>query len=83
MASVVNLKPEGMSSPLYGIAAKKVLIIDDQKSARLIMEGVIRCIDPYIRTYTHASPLEAIEWARHNTPDLILDRKSTRLNSSH
>ena len=72
MASVVNLKPEGMSSPLYGIAAKKVLIIDDQKSARLIMEGVIRCIDPYIRTYTHASPLEAIEWARHNTPDLIL-----------
>ncbi len=72
MASVVNLKSEGTSSPLYGIATKKVLVIDDQKSARLIMEGVVRCIDPYIKANTYASPLEAIEWARNNVPDLIL-----------
>jgi len=72
MASVVNLKSEGTSSPLYGIATKKVLVIDDQKSARLIMEGVVRCIDPYIKTNAYASPLEAIEWARNNAPDLIL-----------
>ena len=72
MASVVNLKSEGTSSPLYGIATKKVLVIDDQKSARLIMEGVVRCIDPYIKANTFASPLEAIEWARQNVPDLIL-----------
>jgi len=72
MASVVNLKSEGTSSPLYGIATKKVLVIDDQKSARLIMEGVVRCIDPYIKANTYASPLEAIEWARQNVPDLIL-----------
>jgi len=72
MASVVNLKSEGTSSPLYGIATKKALVIDDQKSARLIMEGVVRCIDPYIKANTFASPLEAIEWARNNVPDLIL-----------
>lgn len=72
MASVVNLKSDGTSSPLYGIATKKVLVIDDQKSARLIMEGVVRCIDPYIKANAYASPLEAIEWARHNAPDLIL-----------
>lgn len=72
MASVVNLKSEGTSSPLYGIATKKVLVIDDQKSARLIMEGVVRCIDPYIKASAYASPLEAIEWARNNVPDLIL-----------
>lgn len=72
MASVINLKSEGTSSPLYGIATKKVLVIDDQKSARLIMEGVVRCIDPYIKANAFASPLEAIEWARNNAPDLIL-----------
>jgi two-component system response regulator RpfG len=72
MASVVNLKSEGTSNALYGIATKKVLVIDDQKSARLIMEGVVRCIDPYIKANAFASPLEAIEWARNNVPDLIL-----------
>lgn len=72
MGSVIQLKSEGTGNPLHGIGTRKVLVIDDQKNARLIMEGVVRCIDPYIETSAHASPLEAIEWARHNVPDLIL-----------
>jgi two-component system response regulator RpfG len=72
MPNVVNLNTEGANSPLFAIASKKVLVIDDQKSARLIMEGVIRCIDPYIEVKPFSNPLEAIEWARANAPDLIL-----------
>jgi CheY-like chemotaxis protein len=72
MPKIVNLNTEGASSTLFAIATKKVLVIDDQKSARLIMEGVIRCIDPYIEVKPFSNPLEAIEWARANSPDLIL-----------
>lgn len=72
MPNVVNLNPESASSSLFAIATKKVLVIDDQKSARVIMEGVIRCIDPYIEVKPFANPLEAVEWARTNAPDLVL-----------
>jgi two-component system response regulator RpfG len=72
MPNVVNLNTESVSSSLFAIASKKVLVIDDQKSARVIMEGVIRCIDPYIEVKPFSNPLEAIEWARANLPDLIL-----------
>lgn len=72
MPNVVNLNTEGASSTLFAIASKKVLVIDDQRSARVIMEGVIRCVDPYIEVKPFSNPLEAIEWARANLPDLIL-----------
>lgn len=72
MSTIVKLNSEGSDNSLFAIDTKKVLVIDDQKSARLILEGVIRCIDPYIKVTAFASPLEAIEWARANVPDLIL-----------
>ena len=72
MATVVNLNAEGASAGILAIATKKVLVIDDQRNARVILEGVIRCVDPYIDVKPFASPLEAIEWARVNSPDLIL-----------
>ena len=42
MASVVNLKSEGTSSPLYGIATKKVLVIDDSNTIRRSAEIFLR-----------------------------------------
>jgi len=72
MKTVVSLKAEGPAGGMIAIATKKVLVIDDQRNARVILEGVIRCVDPYIEVKAFASPLEAIEWARANTPDLVL-----------
>ena len=72
MSTVVNLNSESGGNSIFAIDTKKVLVIDDQKSARLILEGVVRCIDPYIKVTAFASPLQAIEWARGNVPDLIL-----------
>jgi hypothetical protein len=42
MATVVNLNAEGASNGLYAIDTKRVPVIDDQRSARVILEGVIR-----------------------------------------
>lgn len=72
MNTVISLKTDGTAGGMIAIATKKVLVIDDQRNARLILEGVIRCVDPYIEVRAFASPLEAIEWARANTPDLVL-----------
>src|SRR6185503_7836848 len=72
MATVVSLNTEGSSTSMLALATKKVLVIDDQKNARVILEGVVRCVDPYIEVKAFASPLEAIEWARTNTFDLVL-----------
>ena len=72
MTTVVNLTMEGATSPLIAIATRKVLVIDDQRNARVILEGVVKCIDPYIEVKAFGNPLEAIEWARANTPDLVL-----------
>ena len=70
--NVINLRAEWAHTAPLAIATKKVLIIDDQRNARVILEGVIRCIDTGIDVKTFASPLEAIEWARGNVPDLVL-----------
>lgn len=72
MSTIVTLNSEGPGNNLFAIDTKTVLVIDDQKSARMILEGVVRCIDPYIKVKAFASPLEAIECARGETPDLVL-----------
>ena len=70
--NVISLRAEWAHSAPLTDATKKVLVIDDQRNARVILEGVIHCIDPGIDVNAFASPLEAIEWARGNVPDLVL-----------
>ena len=72
MATVVNLRAEWANRAALAIGTKQVLIIDDQRSARVILECIIRNIDRHIDVKMFASPLEAIEWASTNVPDLIL-----------
>ena len=72
MATVVNLRDEWANRAALAVATKQVLIIDDQKSAQVILECIIRNIDTHIDVKKFTSPLEAIEWARGNIPDLIL-----------
>ncbi len=72
MATVVKLRTEWANRVASGIATKRVLIIDDQRTARVILEAIIRSIDTHIDVKLFASPLEAIEWARANVLDLVL-----------
>ncbi len=72
MATIVNLRTEWANRAAFGIATIRVLIIDDQRTAQVILEAIIRSIDRLIDVKLFASPLEAIEWARVNVPDLVL-----------
>lgn len=72
MPNVVHMRNEWAGRAMSAIATKQVLVIDDQKSARVILDGIIRSIDRHIGVQMFASPLEAIEWTRSHVPDLVL-----------
>ena len=72
MSAVVNLRPDWAGGERFAIATRRVLIIDDQSTARIILERIVLSIDANIDVKAFASPLEAIEWARANVLDLVL-----------
>ena len=49
-----------------------VLIIDDQHISRMILEQLIRSLDPDITAVSFEDPGRALEWAKHNPVDLVL-----------
>ncbi len=58
-----------------------VLVIDDQSTGRVILEEIIRGVDPSIQVQTFADPLAAIEWAKTHPVDLVLtDYKMPQLD---
>ncbi len=72
MPQVLNLRPEWAGGDRISYAAAHVLVIDDQTTARVILDHLIRSIDSAIEVHSFASPLDAIEWARERAPDLVL-----------
>jgi two-component system, response regulator RpfG len=49
-----------------------VVIIDDQSTGRVILEEIMRSIDPGLRIQSFADPRVALEWAKARPVDLIL-----------
>ena len=49
-----------------------VAIIDDEFTSRVILDKIVHSIQGNIVTHTFPSPLQALEWAQWNQPDLIL-----------
>jgi len=49
-----------------------VVIIDDQETARVALDEMIRGIDPDITTSLFASGIDALAWLEHNEPDLVI-----------
>jgi two-component system response regulator RpfG len=72
MSQVLNLRPEWAGGHRVSCAPAHVLVIDDQTTARLLLDRLIRSIDAAIEVHSFASPLDAIEWARERAPDLVL-----------
>lgn len=72
MSQVLNLRPEWAGGARISCAPAHVLVIDDQATARLLLERLIGSIDPNIEVHSFASPLDAIECARERAPDLVL-----------
>ena len=58
-----------------------VLVIDDQSTGRVILEEIVRGVDPSVQVQTFADPLAAIEWAKTHPVDLVLtDYKMPQLD---
>lgn len=49
-----------------------VVIVDDQTTGRIILSEIIRSIDSKPEVVSFSRPEEALEFVRHNEPDLIL-----------
>ena len=66
---------------LYTSPPRKILIVDDEKEIRDLVRETIM-IDNF-EILEAGTGDRAYEIIQKITPDLIIDRKSTRLNSSH
>ncbi len=49
-----------------------ILIVDDQSTSRIILEGLVATVEAGIRTVSFGDPLQALAWCAENTPDLVL-----------
>lgn len=49
-----------------------VLITDDQFISRMILEELIHSVDQNLDVVSFADPIESLEWAKNNAPDLII-----------
>lgn len=50
----------------------RVLIVDDQRTSRMILEQLIRSLGEALEPVSFDDPVLALEWAKNNPPDLVL-----------
>jgi two-component system response regulator RpfG len=70
----VNTSPSGESQPpaREDWESGFVMIVDDRGTARSLLEGLARSIEPGLRVESFAEPQAALERAAQHTPDLII-----------
>jgi two-component system response regulator RpfG len=57
---------------VLGLQGVSVVIVDDQETARIALDEMIRGIDPSISTFLFAGGLEALGWLDQHEADLIV-----------
>ncbi len=57
---------------VLGLQGSSVAIVDDQETARVALDQMIRGIDPGISTFLFAGGAEALAWLDEHEPDLII-----------
>ena len=72
-----SLPSSGVSAPrasvhVLGLQDASVVIIDDQETARIALDEMIRGIDPKISTSLFSGGAEALAWLEHHEPDLVI-----------
>ena len=50
----------------------RVVIVDDRSTARSLLEGLARTLEPGITVESYADPLDALAQMQHTTPDLVI-----------
>lgn len=64
----------GVETPVHilGLKGATVVIVDDQETARLALDVMIRGIDPGISTRLFSGGAEALAWLEDQEPDLVI-----------
>src|SRR5689334_20949983 len=57
---------------VLGLQGGSVVIVDDQETARLALDQMVRGIDPGITTVLFSNATETLDWLSHHEPDLII-----------
>ena len=57
---------------VLGLQGASVVIVDDQETARVALDEMVRGIDPGISTFLFAGAGEALSWLAGHEPDLII-----------
>ncbi len=52
--------------------AARIVIVDDRSTARNLLEGLARTLEPGVIVESYADPLDALAQMQHGTPDLII-----------
>src|SRR6266853_5896704 len=67
------VKP-ALEAPVHilGLQGASVVIVDDQETARVLLDEMIRGIDPGIATALFPSGMEALAWLEQHEPDLVI-----------
>lgn len=63
-----------LEAPVHvlGLQGASVIIVDDQETARVLLDEMIRGLDPGISTSLFASGIEALAWLEQREPDLVI-----------
>ena len=70
-----HASPEAaMGAPVHilGLKGASVVIVDDQETARVALDEMIRGIDPGISTFLFSGGVEALAWLETQEPDLVI-----------
>ncbi len=57
---------------ILGLQGASVVIVDDQETARVALDEMIRGIDPGISTFLFSGGAEALAWLESQEPDLVI-----------
>ena len=57
---------------VLGLQGASVVIVDDQETARIALDQMIKGVDPGISTFLFASGIEALAWLEEHEPDLVI-----------
>jgi len=57
---------------VLGLQGASVVIVDDQETARVALDQMVRGVDPGIATFLFAGATDALNWLSQHEPDLII-----------
>ncbi len=72
METVNSINDSGITRIPGARNASRIVIIDDQKLGRVLLQRLLSSMDPKFQIIDFENPLEAMDWIANHPPDLVL-----------